>query len=221
VTHEYPPNRAFDSVSISRVSALREYGLTRRQREFLVTVMVHSGCLLERQYCDFTGTVRGQNSREFMARLVAREFARAIEPGPVRRGRLYHVHHRPLYGAIDPALAPAIAWHLAALGDGADRRHLHWQVDGRVLAAFAQFDNDVRSDRTRAGMQAALELGRWVFLGIAFDGNRFVGTGATAPAFSYLREIRTENEGLVAQIFTSWNPLMGWIRKIETYRVAA
>ncbi len=33
--------------------------------------------------------------------------------------------------------------------------------------------------------------------GIAFDGNRFVGTGATAPAFSYLREIRTGNEGLV------------------------
>jgi site-specific DNA recombinase len=32
------------------------------------------------------------------------------------------------------------------------------------LAAFAQFDNDVRSDRTRAGMKAALELGRWVFL---------------------------------------------------------
>ena len=35
--------------------------------------------------------------------------------------------------------------------------------------------------------------------GIAFDGNRFVGTGATAPAFNYLREIRTENEGLVDQ----------------------
>ena len=33
--------------------------------------------------------------------------------------------------------------------------------------------------------------------GIAFDGNRFVGTGATAPALSYLREIRTEKEGLV------------------------
>lgn len=33
-----------------------------------------------------------------------------------------------------------------------------------VLAAFAQFDNDVRSDRTRAGMKAALDLGRWVFL---------------------------------------------------------
>src|SRR5215831_5187094 len=33
-----------------------------------------------------------------------------------------------------------------------------------VLAAFAQFDNDVRSDRTRAGMRAALERGRWTFL---------------------------------------------------------
>jgi hypothetical protein len=31
--------------------------------------------------------------------------------------------------------------------------------------------------------------------GIAFDGNRFLGTGATAPAFSYLRETRTGNEG--------------------------
>jgi len=103
VTHEYPPNRAFDSVSISRVAALREYGLTLRQREFLVTVMVHSGCFLERQYCEFTGTVRGQNSREFVARLVARGFARAIEPGPARRGRLYHVHHKPLYEAIGQA----------------------------------------------------------------------------------------------------------------------
>jgi hypothetical protein len=27
--------------------------------------------------------------------------------------------------------------------------------------------------------------------GIAFDGNRFVRTGATAPGFSYLREIQT------------------------------
>lgn len=33
-----------------------------------------------------------------------------------------------------------------------------------VLAAFAQFDNDCRSDRTRAGMKAALEPGRRVFL---------------------------------------------------------
>ena len=33
-----------------------------------------------------------------------------------------------------------------------------------VLAAFAQFDIDIRSDRAKAGMRAALELGRWTFL---------------------------------------------------------
>jgi len=33
-----------------------------------------------------------------------------------------------------------------------------------VLAAFAQFANDVRWNRTRAGMKEALRLGRWTFL---------------------------------------------------------
>jgi hypothetical protein len=35
--------------------------------------------------------------------------------------------------------------------------------------------------------------------GISFDGNGFVRTAVTAPAFSYLRPIEAGNEGLVAQ----------------------
>ena len=100
MTREYPHDLTLDSVSISRVMGLGDFGFTQRQREFLVTVMVHAGCFLERQYCTFTGTARGQNSCEFVARLVARGFARAIEPGHIRRGRLYHVHYKPLYEAI-------------------------------------------------------------------------------------------------------------------------
>ncbi len=103
MTLEYPSIDSDDSVSRTRVQALSHLGFTERQREFLVTVMVHAGCFLERQYCAFTGTVRGQNSREFIARLVARGFVRVVEPGPVRRGRLYHVHHKPLYEAIGQA----------------------------------------------------------------------------------------------------------------------
>jgi site-specific DNA recombinase len=38
------------------------------------------------------------------------------------------------------------------------------QPHALASSRHAQFDNDVRSDRTRAGMKAALELGRWVFL---------------------------------------------------------
>lgn len=45
-----------------------------------------------------------------------------------------------------------------------------------VLAAFAQFDNDVRSERTRGGMRAALELGRWTFLAPLGVGSQNVGT---------------------------------------------
>ena len=103
MTHEYSSNDIYDSVTEARVNALGDFVFTQRQREFLVTVMAHSGCFLERQYCAFTRTVRGQNSREFMARLVARGFVRAIEAGRVRRGRLYHVHHKPLYEAIGQA----------------------------------------------------------------------------------------------------------------------
>lgn len=103
MTHEFTISNISDSVTETRVQALAGFGFTERQWRFLVTVMVHSGCFLERQYCAFTGTVRGQNSREFIARLVARGFVRVIEPGPVRRGRLYHVHHRPLYDAIGQA----------------------------------------------------------------------------------------------------------------------
>jgi hypothetical protein len=64
--YEYPRNPTFDSVSEQRVNALAGFGITQRQREFLVAVMVHAGCFLERQYCEFTRTVRGQNSREFV-----------------------------------------------------------------------------------------------------------------------------------------------------------
>src|SRR5262249_24948210 len=54
--------------------------------------------------------------------------------------------------------------------------------------------------------------------GIAFDGNRFIGTGATAPAFSYLREIKTENQGLVDQMCVSWNPLRSWLCQLDGLR---
>lgn len=103
MTHQYPVNPTTDSLTEERVKAVAGFGFTERQCQFLVAVMVHAGCFLERQYCAFTGTVRGQNSRDFVGRLVSRGFARAIEPGPVRRGRLYHVHHRPMYEAIGQA----------------------------------------------------------------------------------------------------------------------
>ena len=37
------------------------------------------------------------------------------------------------------------------------------KLTANILAAIAQFENDAKSDRTKAGMKAALESGRWPF----------------------------------------------------------
>jgi hypothetical protein len=150
VTHEHVANEIYDSVTEARVNALSGFGFTERQREFLVTVMVHSGCFLERQYCAFTGTVRGQNSREFMARLVTRGFARAIEPGPVRRGRLYHIHHKPLYEAIGQA----------------DNRNRRLRVVGRMVERVMILDA-ILADRRRWWLSPADD--KWRFFCLMRD----------------------------------------------------
>ena len=46
-----------------------------------------AGCSLECQYCAFTGTARGQNSREFIARLVARGCPDGIQGQPTQIGQ--------------------------------------------------------------------------------------------------------------------------------------
>ena len=69
---------------------------------------------------------------------------------------------REKYDHFGAARTPEI-WHLAAVGDERIDDTSTGKLMEGVLAAFAQFDNDVRSDRTRAGMRAALELGRWTF----------------------------------------------------------
>lgn len=66
-----PRSDTCDSVTRTRVQAVAAFGFTERQALFPVTVMAHAGCFLERQYCTFTRTERGQNSRVFIARLSA------------------------------------------------------------------------------------------------------------------------------------------------------
>jgi site-specific DNA recombinase len=51
-----------------------------------------------------------------------------------------------------------------------------------ILASFAQFDNDVRSERTIAGMKAAIEGGRWTFHPPLGYVRRLDGTGRATIA---------------------------------------
>lgn len=82
-----------------RVRAISEFGFTERQARFLVTVMLHSGVCLLRQYASFAGIVHGQKTRKFFAKLVRLRYASAY-PCRHNRGRVYQVHHKALYRAI-------------------------------------------------------------------------------------------------------------------------
>jgi hypothetical protein len=82
-----------------RVQALAAHGFTERQAGFLLTVMLHGGICMERQYCAFARIRHGAKSEDFFAKLVARRFA-SVHRAAHGRARLFHVHHRALYEAI-------------------------------------------------------------------------------------------------------------------------
>jgi len=82
-----------------RVQALSYLDLTPRQTSFLVTVALHSGFCLRRQFAVFADVEYGKNVRNFMDRLVARGLARSLT-FDVNRGLVYHVHAREIYLAI-------------------------------------------------------------------------------------------------------------------------
>lgn len=82
-----------------RVAAVTPKGFTDRQARFLVTVMLHSGVCMVRQYCAFSRISRGQKTQEFFASLVRRKYA-TVHSDAHRRIRVFHVQHRSLYDAI-------------------------------------------------------------------------------------------------------------------------
>ena len=90
-----------------------------------------SGVFLERQYCQFAGIVHGQKSHDFVARLIQRGFVTPISPGSVRRGRLYHVHFKPLYEAIGEP----------------DNRHRKPATLGRLIARLMVLDAVLADNR--------------------------------------------------------------------------
>jgi hypothetical protein len=85
-----------------RVQKVAAQGFTERQAGFLVTVMLHSGVCMDRQYCAFARIAHGRKTYEFFQRLVARGYATAYTCAH-GRARIFHVHHKALYRAIGEA----------------------------------------------------------------------------------------------------------------------
>jgi len=82
-----------------RVGALRGLGFSERQTRFLVTVALHSGFCLPRQYAAFAGLQYGAGVRDFFDRLVVRKLARRLTFRP-DRGHVYQLHASWIYDRI-------------------------------------------------------------------------------------------------------------------------
>jgi hypothetical protein len=95
-----PDRWTIDLANAERMEAIAAFGFTERQARFLLNVLLHSGVFVERQYCSFAGIVHGQKSTDFIKTLVERRFATPITTGKLHRGRMFHVHYKPLWAAI-------------------------------------------------------------------------------------------------------------------------
>jgi len=127
-----PPDRwDIDRLTEERTEAVSAFGFTLRQARFLVEVMIHSGVFVERQYCAFAGITHGQKTTDFLRRVVERGYARPIVTGALHRGRLFHLHHKPLYAAIGQT----------------DNRHRKPMAMGRMVERLMVLDA-VLADRT-------------------------------------------------------------------------
>jgi hypothetical protein len=127
-----PPDR-WDIARLrqERAEAVSAFGFTERQARFLVEVLIHSGVFVERQYCTFAGITHGQKTHDFLTRLVERGYARPILVGSLHRGRLFHVHYKPLYAAVGQA----------------DNRHRKTMPLGKMVERLMVLDA-VLADRT-------------------------------------------------------------------------
>ena len=100
MTLPLPPDRwTIELANTQRLEAIAAFGFTERQARFLLNVLLHSGVFVERQYCSFAGIVHGQKSTDFIKTLIERRFATPIVTGKLHRGRMFHVHYKPLWAA--------------------------------------------------------------------------------------------------------------------------
>src|ERR1700730_9099421 len=81
-----PDRWTIELANAERLNAIAVFGFTERQARFLLSVLLHSGLVVERQCCGFAGIVHGQKSTDFIQTLVERRFATPISTGKLHRG---------------------------------------------------------------------------------------------------------------------------------------
>jgi len=97
------------------------------------------------------------------------------------------------------------------------------ELDAEGILAFAERVLPRASDLwVQASLDHKQRLQQLFFPeGVAFDGNRFNRTAATAPVFKYLVPSESADETVVTVTFASWSQIAAWLRQLEGVRSRA
>jgi hypothetical protein len=137
-----------------RVNAVSEFGFTTRQARFLVTVMLHGGVCVPRQYAKFADTAYGHKVNVFFDKLVSLRYTvrfRCVH----NRAAVYHVRHQRLYRAIGvphsrnrkPVPAFRVVERLMLLDAVLCHPDLDWLATATDKVAY--FNSEASSDMSR------------------------------------------------------------------------
>ena len=149
-----------------RVHAVSECGFTTRQARFLVTVMLHGGVCLPRQYARLAGTAYGHKVNVFFDKLVSLRYG--VRCGCVHnRAAVYHVRHHPLYRAIGvahsrnrkPVPASRVIERLMLLDAVISHPDWDWLATATDKADY--FSNETSSDMSRWPQQTVAGTRRY------------------------------------------------------------
>ncbi len=86
-------------ISPEHLKALRGFGYTESEAQFLYIVATHSGYFILQQFSGFSDNKAGRATHSFTARLLAHRHAR--ERRCQNNARVYHLTHRRIYSALD------------------------------------------------------------------------------------------------------------------------
>jgi len=81
------------------IERIREFGYTESEARFLYIVAVHSGYFTLGQFRAFTGTAYGKRPTSFAEKVLKRGHATIRDY--MRRGSIFHLFSRTIYGQID------------------------------------------------------------------------------------------------------------------------
>ena len=87
------------NISTQQLEALRRYGYTDRESQFLYLVATHSGFFLQRQFADFIGVSGRGRVSDFMSKVTANKHVKDYLYQR-RNLHVYHLFSRPIYAAF-------------------------------------------------------------------------------------------------------------------------